>query len=37
MFEGNAEGLGSVRRKELLESYKSLGVPADRVAIIDDR
>lgn len=33
---GNADSLGSIRKQELLNSYASLGVPADFVKSIDD-
>ncbi|WFD35515.1 N-acetylglucosaminylphosphatidylinositol deacetylase [Malassezia cuniculi] len=33
---GNAEGLGGVRATELVASYAALGVPANRVAYVDD-
>ncbi|KAI9106012.1 putative deacetylase LmbE-like domain-containing protein [Phlyctochytrium arcticum] len=35
LSQGNAEGLGSVRRKELVESCKTLGVPSQNVQCID--
>ncbi|EPQ32101.1 uncharacterized protein PFL1_00298 [Pseudozyma flocculosa PF-1] len=34
---GNADGLGSVRHRELVQAYNALGVPEDRVGWLDDR
>ncbi|KOS15835.1 hypothetical protein Malapachy_3486 [Malassezia pachydermatis] len=36
LSEGNAEGLGSLRRHELFASYHALGVPNDHVTCLDD-
>lgn len=33
--EGNADGLGEVRKRELVESYEVLGVGRDRVVVLD--
>ena len=33
---GNADGLGDVRRQELVASYSALGVPSTNVDIVDD-
>ncbi|TPX59080.1 hypothetical protein PhCBS80983_g02689 [Powellomyces hirtus] len=35
LSQGNADGLGSTRRKELVESCKALGVHASRVTCLD--
>jgi LmbE family N-acetylglucosaminyl deacetylase len=33
---GNGDGLGEVREKELYRAYERLGVPAEKVTILDD-
>lgn len=33
---GNAENLGKIRQQELINSYASLGVPADHIQSVDD-
>eukprot|EP01006_Ploeotia_vitrea_P028867 TRINITY_DN61502_c0_g1_i4.p1 TRINITY_DN61502_c0_g1~~TRINITY_DN61502_c0_g1_i4.p1 ORF type:complete len:200 (-),score=2.77 TRINITY_DN61502_c0_g1_i4:101-700(-) len=34
---GNFAGLGHIREKELTENCKAVGIPADRVHIVDDK
>ncbi|KAK0530061.1 N-acetylglucosaminyl-phosphatidylinositol de-N-acetylase [Tilletia horrida] len=36
MSAGNADGLGDVRKSELVQAYQSLGVPSTQVTLIDD-